>query len=182
MIIIHNKKGFTLIELLVSLTIISLLMTVTFASFSTSRKKSRIAKRIADLKQVQVGLEYYYAVNRAYPSSGGSQRSVCSGYGGVNLAADNVIPGLTPNYIAHIPTDPEGNTDNTSHCYVYQSNGLDYAFMSIAASEMYAGNTPGYLSEPDLIDPARDGGTNSAVVDGSSPTAWKVYSPGGASW
>ncbi len=65
----NNKKGFTLIELLVVIAIIGILSSVVLASLNSARKKSRDARRIADVKQIQVALELFYDSNSTYPSS-----------------------------------------------------------------------------------------------------------------
>ena len=56
----RNKKGFTLIELLVVIAIIGLLATIAVVALNSARTSSRDAKRIADVRQVQTGLELYY--------------------------------------------------------------------------------------------------------------------------
>src|SRR4030042_4388316 len=63
-----NKKGFTLIELLVVIAIIGLLSTLAVVALNTARQKSRDAKRVSDIKQIQTALELYYADGNAYPS------------------------------------------------------------------------------------------------------------------
>ena len=89
-----NQKGFTLIELLVVIAIIGILSSVVLASLNTARQKSRDAKRIADVKQLQLALEFYFDKNRTYPPT---------------IAAANGITNLvTPGYIATIPTPPAG--------------------------------------------------------------------------
>lgn len=179
-----NKKGFTVVELMVVISIIGILSTITFASFSQAQKRARIAKRVSDLKQMQVALEYYYAVNRSYPNSAGVWITECVEFNGTG---NNVIPGLVPNYISKIPVDPKSSPTSGSprpvwqDCYLYMSyNGLEYAFLDHSISEFTQAD---YLSQPQLIDPARDGGSNASVVDSSSGIwSWKVYSPGGIAW
>ncbi len=181
-----NKQGFTVVELMVTIAIIGILSTVTYASFSQAQKKSRMAKRVSDLKQMQVALEYYYAVNKSYPNSGGAWITECVEFNGTG---NNVIPGLAPNYISRIPVDPRSapvhavapvNRPAWADCYLYMSyNGVDYAFLDHGVSEFTQAD---YAKQPELIDPARDGGSNPALVDGSGVWAWKVYSPGGITW
>lgn len=95
-----NKKGFTLIELLVVIAIIGILSSVVLASLNSARSKSRDARRIADIKQLQLALELYYDANRNYPTT---------------LSAANLV---TPGYISTIPTDPL-----TSAAYPYYALG-----------------------------------------------------------
>ncbi|KKT20611.1 MAG: hypothetical protein UW04_C0028G0004 [Parcubacteria group bacterium GW2011_GWB1_43_8] len=64
-----NSKGFTLIELLVVIAIIGILSSVVLASLNSARKKSRDARRVADVKQIQLALELYFDSNRQYPAT-----------------------------------------------------------------------------------------------------------------
>ena len=65
-----TKKGFTLIELLVVISIIGVLATVVFVSFSTAQKQARDTQRKSDLRQYQAALENYAnkATAMTYPS------------------------------------------------------------------------------------------------------------------
>lgn len=82
-----KNKGFTLIELLVVIAIIGILSSVVLASLNSARQKSRDAKRISDIKQLQLALEFSYDANGEYPD------------------AINIASLVTPGYIATIPTD-----------------------------------------------------------------------------
>ncbi len=64
-----SKKGFTLIELLVVIAIIGILASVVLASLNSARKKSRDARRVADIKQLQLALELEFDSARAYPAA-----------------------------------------------------------------------------------------------------------------
>ncbi|MBU2263540.1 type II secretion system GspH family protein [Patescibacteria group bacterium] len=90
-----NKKGFTLIELLVVIAIIGILASVVLASLNTARKKSRDARRIADVKQVQLALELYFDGNGGKYPGGDETGTVVGSYGT-----------LAPTYIATLPSDP----------------------------------------------------------------------------
>ena len=75
-----SKKhlGFTLIELLVVISIIGFLATASMVVFNSVRMKSRDAKRVADLKQIQTVLEIFYDQQGRYPvNSGGTCWDLC---------------------------------------------------------------------------------------------------------
>src|SRR5687767_307098 len=98
----RNKtiKGFTFIELLVVVTIIAILTTVAAVSYTSTTKRSRDAKRLADLEQIRSALELCRAENGAYPA---------------NITSGVICGGET--YLSPIPTDPKGD----SYTYTYQS-------------------------------------------------------------
>ncbi len=62
--------GFTLLELLVVISIISILVALGAASYSTAQKKGRDAKRKGDLRAVSAAMEQYYSVcGNVYPTT-----------------------------------------------------------------------------------------------------------------
>lgn len=63
-----QTRGFTLIELLVVISIISLLASVVLASLNSARAKARDARRIADFKQIQTALAFYFDKYGKYPN------------------------------------------------------------------------------------------------------------------
>jgi len=87
-----SLRGFTLIELLVVIAIIGILSSVVLASLNSARQKGRDARRISDVKQIQLALELYYDANGAYPTA---------------VSTSTLV---TPGYIAALPTDPTGAT------------------------------------------------------------------------
>lgn len=97
----NYKRGFTLIELLVVIAIIGILSSIVLASLNSARKKGRDARRLADIKQLQLALELYYDANGAYP------------------ATTTVASLVTPGYISSIPTDP-----SNSIAYAYTPYGV----------------------------------------------------------
>src|SRR3990167_5078805 len=83
----YQKKGFTLIELLVVIAIIGILSSVVLASLNSARKKSRDARRVADIGQLRLALELYFDANRDFPASA-------------------TLSALVPTYIQALPADP----------------------------------------------------------------------------
>ncbi len=66
-LLFRKQQGFTLVEILIVVSIIALLSSVLFASFSQARAKARDSKRVQDLLEVQKALELYRAKNGIYP-------------------------------------------------------------------------------------------------------------------
>lgn len=93
------SSGFTLIELLVVIAIIGILSSVVLASLNSARQKGRDARRISDLKQIQLALELYYDANGKYPAT---------------VSSTTVV---TPGYIAALPLDPVGGTEYSYSAY-----------------------------------------------------------------
>lgn len=175
----RTPRGFTLIELLVVIAIIGMLASIVMASLNTARAKSRDARRLGDLHNMALALELYYSTNNAYPISQSSTwASQCAAWG--SLSANNVIPGLIPTYMSAMPSDPSMNTAANTCCYIYNSNGTDYKLL-IAHS---CGGVATYTSQPSVLDPTRDGGSNGCTIDtsGAGAWAWSTYSSGAACW
>jgi prepilin-type N-terminal cleavage/methylation domain-containing protein len=93
----QSKKGFTLLELLVVIGIIGLLASMVLASLDGTKKRGRDARRISDIKQIQLALELYYDTNNVFPS---------------NNTSTTFDPTLLtgPGFIPVVPTDPLTNT------------------------------------------------------------------------
>ncbi|MBU2220023.1 prepilin-type N-terminal cleavage/methylation domain-containing protein, partial [Patescibacteria group bacterium] len=63
------SKGFTLIELLVVIAIIGILATIVMVSLNTARAKARDARRISDVRQIQLALQMHYDSVGSYPAA-----------------------------------------------------------------------------------------------------------------
>ncbi len=123
MIINNKKSAFTLIELLVVVSIISLLSSVVLASLNSARMKARDTRRIADLSQIRLALEFYFDANGYYPESGCGWD--CNGYRYSNNGSwDALATDLAP-YIKSLPKDPINSPVScgpwhlTYDCYSY---------------------------------------------------------------
>ena len=130
-----TQKGFTLIELLVVIAIIGILSSVVLASLSTARQKSRDAKRISDIGQVQLALELFFDAKQSYPST---TPNICTATGNAactpttGTAAngiDNAIVGLadvTQKFLPKTPIPAGGAGNAVSYYYraTYDNAGV----------------------------------------------------------
>jgi prepilin-type N-terminal cleavage/methylation domain-containing protein len=124
-----KRKGFTLIELLVVIAIIGLLATLAVVALNSARTKSRDAKRVADIKQVQTALELAFVETNEYPTAA---TGTVLGSVGYNVLCDNTgnavwqadTTGCTTVFMSLVPSNPlPGGAD-----YVYTSdNGTTYS-------------------------------------------------------
>lgn len=101
---LKRLDGFTLLELLVVISVIAILITLGLSSYGTAQKKSRDAKRKADLKDVQNALEQFYSVcGYQYPTPEASfYTSIVCTTPGVSIAIMPTVPidprNITPYY------------------------------------------------------------------------------------
>lgn len=111
------KVGFTLIELLVVIAIIGVLASIVLASLNSARQKSRDARRITDIKQIQLALELYYDAQTTpqYPDA----VAPATGCDSASTGERNGLEDLDPTYIPSVPLDP--NRTGTAQCYLYAS-------------------------------------------------------------
>lgn len=87
-----RPKGFTLIELLIVVAIIGILVSIISANLSNSRKQSRDARRVADIKTIQASLDQYFNDKLIYPPN---IYDTTAGFAGVYLAKVPTDPGIT---------------------------------------------------------------------------------------
>lgn len=140
----NKKSGFTLIELLVVIAIIGLLSTMSIIALNSARARSRDARRLADVKQMQTALEMWFNDNGTYPAtmpSAGSQ-----------LATGTTQYILVPS----APTPFDGNCTSLNNPYVYtqQTSGASYTIaycLGAATGGVAAGPhtaTPAAITNP----------------------------------
>ena len=118
-----KTNGFTLIELLVVISIIGLLSTLSVVSLNNARLKSRDAKRLSDVKQMQTALELYYNdCNRYPPENAAALNNIGTtvAQGGAECPGSNV-------YLSMIPTNPaprlDGGCPDADYYYEIQTFG-----------------------------------------------------------
>lgn len=95
----NSVRGFTLIELLVVIAIIGLLSTIIAAPIQNARKKARDAKKIAEVKAIQLALEQYAESNDGeYPT---------------------YLRSLSPAYMPVLPTYASSTTSSPRDAFGY---------------------------------------------------------------
>jgi type II secretion system protein G len=122
-----NNKGFTLIELLVVIAIIGLLSTMAVVSLNSARGKSRDARRMSDIKQIQTALEMYNNDEGTYYTT--ATAAVASTALGTELA----------DYMAQVPDDPR------DHTYLYSSDESTYT-LTFELEQATSGFTAGTVT------------------------------------
>jgi len=147
----------------VVIAIIGILASVVLASLNTARRKSRDARRIADVKQIQLALELYFDANQGYPP-------------GTSLA-----PLATQNFIPVVPRDPSSLT----LIYNYQATDVNMS------SNCSSGNCLGYhlgttlseITNPALVNDADNtrgfSGLSAATEGTTCSTTGGTAQPGG---
>ena len=146
-----DKQGFTLIELLVVIAIIGLLSTLSVIALNSARSKARDAKRISDVKQMQVALEMYYNDMGDYPVAASMTP------GSAIYSTDAAAP-----FLRSIPTPPtplDGSTCSTASAGVYSITS--YLYTRTASS----GSVPSYSISCCL---GSNVGQGSSMVTGNS--------------
>ncbi|TSC76749.1 MAG: hypothetical protein G01um101433_675 [Parcubacteria group bacterium Gr01-1014_33] len=135
------KKGFTLVELLVTISIISVLASVVLTSVNSARAKARDARRLSDLKQYQLALEFYYDKYNSYPpthsdTGWGQDRS---DYDGDTLAPEFLTILRTEGMLPQTPVDPINVYDvaNNYSVYLYRqcSGGQGYVLQAMLITQ-----------------------------------------------
>ena len=115
----RKNKGFTLIELLVVIAIIGLLATVVLIGASSTKAKSKDARRVSDIRSIMIGLTMYHNDNQTYPDSGGARIEI----NGTTDALSQAL--ISSGVIRGVPVDPN-NTGDYKYKYESLVNQSDY--------------------------------------------------------
>ena len=112
----HRCRGFTLIELLVVIAIIAILSSLILTSFGEIRLKSRDAKRLSDLREIEKALALYYDNNGSFPIAVST----------VTITSEDAVSSALEGdvVISNVPTDPLHDT----YTYTYQSDPAGIVF------------------------------------------------------
>ena len=152
-----RRGGFTLIELLVVIAIIGILASIVMVSLKSAQVKARDAKRIADIKEIQLGLETYYNDHQVYPS---------------NIYSSTARPApFIGTYMSAVPTDPSYPSVTDSTCATAPSTAGCYLYSAIALSNSSNSTCGYYHLGATLEDP-----TNGALSqDVDFPYSYSTY-------
>jgi prepilin-type N-terminal cleavage/methylation domain-containing protein len=141
----RSYKGFTLIELLVVIAIIGLLSTLAVVALNSARQRSRDAKRVADIRQIQTALELAFSETSAYPVATGatgvhalalgnstSGTVLCKGTQATPLPVFNGSTVASPcaaggTYMGLVPSNPTPN--GGTYGYNSDASGSKYSIM-----------------------------------------------------
>jgi prepilin-type N-terminal cleavage/methylation domain-containing protein len=134
------RHGFTLIELLVTISIITLLLSLSISAINSARIRSRDAKRIADLKTIQLALEQHLLgdASHDYPPdpsiATGANTAYCTKY---DTATPGVNKGIYNNkcfsdFLAVVPK----NTNDMPYTYAspgcFSASAVDLSGVTLA--------------------------------------------------
>jgi len=122
-----TQKGFTLIELLVVISIIGVLSTIVLSSLNSARAKSRDARRLSDIKQIELALFMVADKNNGtFPSTGGGASGRCLGTTGTcwsgNNSGDAALNASIQEFLPSIPSDPSRSSGRGDR-YIYAGPG-----------------------------------------------------------
>lgn len=160
-----TKQAFTLIELLVVIAIIGILATVSVVAFQNARAKSRDAKRVADVKQIQTALELYFNDMNRYPTT--------AEFSANGLSSTSTLG--TTTYMTNVPSAPtpaDGTCSNSDNSFYYTSvDGSSYVL-----SFCIGGSTGSLQGGINTISPAgiayggagTGGGTSACACDNAA--------------
>ncbi|MFA5853910.1 MAG: type II secretion system protein [Patescibacteria group bacterium] len=129
----RTRSGFTLIELLVVIAIIGLLSTLAVVALNSARQRSRDAKRVSDIRQIQTALELGFSETSNYPVAAvavvlgdATHRVLCNVAAASTFQTSLVAPGACGTvFMGLVPSNPT-------------PGGADYSYTSAAGSGTYS--------------------------------------------
>lgn len=173
-----KNKGFTLIELLVVIAIIAFLTQIVIGNMNDARKKSRDAKRVSDIAQLQLALELFFDKCNGYPQTAAT---------GNPLKTTSTNPNCTTitlgTFIPAIPTPPTGSVaPNGSAELYYKYVGLRTGCVDYHLGATLETNNQGGPLKDDVDAVAsntatscRSGTEDFSGVDDSNPNNKSIY-------
>ena len=112
--------GFTLIEILVVCSIIAILATVVFISYSQSQLKSRDSRRKSDLEAISQAVNLFKNENGFYPPGAAVGTTLIYAPWNGLISSSTLTTSLNA-YLSSLPNDPKTSFPN----YYYMTNYTD---------------------------------------------------------
>lgn len=112
----HARSGFTLLELVIVISLISILAGTLAPSLTRQARRSRDARRMADMRVVAEAIDQFYADKGRWPAA-----STNSSFGGWDVSHDgDFIPELRQEgYLQEDARDPVNDSSAHYRYYVY---------------------------------------------------------------
>lgn len=111
-----GKGGFTILELLIVVAIIGILSAATLVLLSDTRARSRDAKRLSDMREIEKALNLYQTSNGNFPVS--VSTTTLTGEDSVSTALEN------GGHISELLPDPQH--PDLTYKYSTNANGTDF--------------------------------------------------------
>ena len=109
---------------MVVIAIIGLLATLSVVALNNARQKSRDAKRVSDIKQIQTALELYFVDQNAYPVETAAITLGSSSYDTLSYSNGFASAASGTTYMGQVPSNPTPNGAN--YQYSTDASGTGY--------------------------------------------------------
>ena len=165
-----KRTGFTLIEMLAVIAIIALLAGMLLPALSKARIRARVAKAKAEMLNIRVSIEQYYADYSTYPTND-TKFNYSGAVADEDYGALYKLKVDTKAYMSSIPKDPFDN----SKPYMYFSDADDMDGISDTAIAWVV-----FSKGPDKINTGADlddGGYVDCVVSSTLQNEYSAKNP-----
>ncbi len=130
-----KKRGFTLIEVMVVIAIIATLSALIYASFNSTRARSRDQKRVSDIHELQLVLEQYFNAKNYYPAD--LHDLVVNGY----IGSIPTPPSIDSDY-HYLPITQTQTSPGNTYCTSY------HLWIKLETASSYLSSRKGFSSDP----------------------------------
>ncbi|MEI7741767.1 MAG: hypothetical protein WCJ29_04640 [bacterium] len=113
-----REGGFTTLELVIALGVVFIITAISIMMVRSARSQMRDAVRVSDIKQIQAGLELFFAEQYSYPVVTdvvvvGGPSTICLDKQGFSASCSSDRP--------YMPTVP-GSIDSSAYVYISRNN------------------------------------------------------------
>ena len=141
---IGSRKGFTLIEILIVVAIIGILASVVLVGLRPAQRLGRDARRLSDLRQIQVVLELYFNKCGFYPGGFDCTDTIVQpNWTGLRDALTNAGLGVTK-----LPSDP---LNNSTYYYRYGASPSSRPTNYVLGAQLEDANNPALRDDVDSL-------------------------------